>query len=249
MRLNTPSFRRGFTLVEVLVVVAIIMTLAAASFVAVGKMNIAAHKAGSVSDIKQLSVISTTGAADNNNIFPQAHFVTQNGGLPFWFSWEWRDQYSVTQEMAYNGANECWTKDGKDRCQNNTDIWNYGGVDEGSSSLFSYACVIDDPVWTDGGEFLPPEPAEWERLKDDVYNEDDDTYRWTPSRMGQKVAYPVLWVDLAVDWNNRTLGNYLEKKEKRFTGVHVGFMDGHVEWRERARVRKRFSRPGLTLYW
>ena len=97
MRLNTPSCRRGFTLVEVLVVVAIIMTLAAASFVAVGKMTMAAHKAGSVSDIKQLSVISTTGAADNNNIFPQAHFVTENGGLPFWFSWEWNQRWHRLQ--------------------------------------------------------------------------------------------------------------------------------------------------------
>ena len=248
MNEKKPVRRRGgFTLIEVLVVVAIILTLGALTFVGVGKITTAAHKAGSVSDIRQLSTISLAGAGDNNGIFPRAHFETENGGLPFWFSWEWREDNRITRDLAYNAANRCWTTDGKDRCQNDIDLWNYGGVDEGSSSLFSYACVIDDPVWTDSGQFLPPEPAEWERIRDDVYNEDDDSYRFTPSRTGQEVAYPILWVDLAVVWNNKQLGNF-EEGEK-FKGVHVGYMDGHVEWRQGPQVRPRFSRPGLVLHW
>ena len=247
MRLETPARRSGFTLIEVLVVAAIIITLGALSFMAVGKITNAAHKAGSVSDIKQLSAISLAGAGDNNGIFPRAHFVTENGGVPFWFSWEWREDNKITRDLAYNPSNECWTTDGKDRCENNRDLWNFGGEGEGSSSLFSYACVIDDPVWTENGEFAQPEPEEWQRVRDDVYNEDDDTYRWTPRRTGQKVTYPILWVDLAVIWNNQRIGNYQENE--KFKGAHLGFMDGHVEWHQGTQVRQRFSRPGLTLYW
>ena len=239
--------RRGFTLIEVLVVVAIILTLGALTFVGVGKITTAAHKAGSISDIKQLSAISLAGAGDNNGIFPRAHFTTDTGGLPFWFSWEWREENGITRDLAYNGANKRWTTDGKDRSQNDMDLWNYGGVDEGSSSLFSYACVIDDPVWTGNGEFVPPEPSEWARIRDDVYNEDDETYRFTPSRTGQKVAYPILWVDLAVVWNTKRLGNFEE--DEKFKGVHLGFMDGHVEWHQGTQVQRRFSSPGLTLFW
>ena len=247
MRLETPASRSGFTLIEVLVVVAIILTLAAMTFVGVGKITAAAHKAGSISDIKQLSAISLAGAGDNNGIFPRVHFVTENGAAPFWFSWEWREDNKITRDLAYNASNECWTTDGKDSCQSNMDLWNYGGVDEGSSSLFSYACVIDDPIWTDNGEFVPPEAQEWERIRDDVFNEDDETYRWTPTRTGETVAYPILWVDLAVVWNNRQIGNYQE--DEKFKGAHLGFMDGHVEWRQGTQVRRRFGRPGLTLYW
>ncbi|MEC9054605.1 MAG: type II secretion system protein [Verrucomicrobiota bacterium] len=247
MRLETPVRRSGFTLIEVLVVAAIIITLGALTFMAVGKITNMAHRAGSVEDIKQLSAISLAGAGDNNGVFPKAHFVTENGGAPFWFSWEWREDNKRTKDLAYSPSNECWTADGKDRCEENRDLWNFGGEEEGSSSLFSYACVIDDPVWTKDGEFVQPEQEEWQRIRDDVYNEDDDTYRWTPKRTGgQEVAYPILWVDLAVVWNDRRIGNYQEGEE---FNVHVGFMDGHVEWRQGTQVRERFSRPGLTLHW
>ncbi|MCS5539045.1 MAG: prepilin-type N-terminal cleavage/methylation domain-containing protein, partial [Roseibacillus sp.] len=115
MRLETPASRSGFTLIEVLVVVAIVLVLAAMTFVGVGKITAAAHKAGSISDIKQLSAISLAGAGDNNGIFPRVHFVTENGGAPFWFSWEWREDNKITKDLAYSPSNECWTADGKDR--------------------------------------------------------------------------------------------------------------------------------------
>ena len=50
-------------------------------------------------------------------------------------------------------------------------------------------------------------------------------------------------------WNNRRIGNFHKQSEKEFQGVHVGFMDGHVEWRKGTEVRERFVKPGLTLYW
>ena len=245
MRLKTLVRRRGFTLIEVLVVVAIILTLGVLVLAGVGRITMAAHKAGSVSDLRQLSAISIAEAGENNGIFPKAHF----GNAPFWLTWEFRDRNGITKDLAYGKSNECWTSEGEDRCENNVDIWNYGGAEEGSSTLFSYAYLIDDPLWTEGGEFLPPDAAGWERIREDVYNEEDDTYRWTPRRTGEKVVYDILWVDLAMIWNNRRIGNFHKQKEKEFQGVHVGYQDGHVEWHKGPEVRERFVKPGLTLYW
>ena len=245
MRLKTLVRRRGFTLIEVLVVVAIILTLGVLVLAGVGRITMAAHKAGSVSDLRQLSAISIAEAGENNGIFPKAHF----GNAPFWLTWEFRDRNGITKDLAYGKSNECWTSEGEDRCENNVDIWNYGGAEEGSSTLFSYAYLIDDPLWTEGGEFLPPDAADWERIREDVYNEEDDTYRWTPRRTGEKVVYDILWVDLAMIWNNRRIGNFHKQKEKEFQGVHVGYQDGHVEWHKGPEVRERFVKPGLTLYW
>ena len=244
MNCSSRSKNRGFTLIEVLVVIAIIMTLGVLAFFGVGKATTAAHKATSMNNIKQLSAISVAEAGDNNGIFPKMHF----GNLPFWVTYEWRNDNQISREVAYCPANECWTADGKDRCQNGLDLWEYNGSDEGSSSLFSYACLINDPIWTENGSFSIPDPDVWERIKDRVYNEDEDDYRWTPTRTGQEVAYPILWVDLAMNWNNRSLGNFM-KKDGTPRGVHVGFLDGHIEWRQGTEIRQRFSKPGLTLYW
>ncbi len=243
MTLKNPVRKSGFTLIELLVVVAIILALAVLIVAGVSKVTMAAHKAGSISDIRQLSAISIAEAGENNGIFPKAHF----GNTPFWLTWEFRDRNGITKDLAYGKSNECWTSDGKDKCSNNTDLWNYGGMEEGSSTLFSYAYMVDDPIWTEGGQFRQPD--DWERIRDDIYIEEDDAYRWTPRRTGEQVAYDILWIDLAMVWSNRRIGNFHKQKEKNFEGVHVGYSDGHVEWHKGAEVRERFVRPGLVLYW
>lgn len=240
MKFKAYTKRRGFTLVEVLIVVAIILTLGSLVVFGVGKARVAAQKAESINDIKGLSSRTLMDAGDNNGSFSESK--THFGNLPFWISFEWRDKHDVSRDIAYSSANKCWTKEGKDVCQNNRDLWKYNG--EETSSLFSYACLIDNLIWTEGGSFVPPE--EWERIKDDIYNEDEDDYRWTPARMSQDVAYPILWIDLAMVWNSKKQGNFM-KKDGDPEGVHIGYLDGHVEWVRK--VKPRFSRPNLTLYW
>lgn len=64
------GLKRGFTLVEMLVVVAIIGVLAALMFPMIGKMRDSASSAASTNSMRQLGVIFTTIAADNNSTLP-----------------------------------------------------------------------------------------------------------------------------------------------------------------------------------
>jgi prepilin-type N-terminal cleavage/methylation domain-containing protein/prepilin-type processing-associated H-X9-DG protein len=246
---STRVPRHGFTLIEVLVVIAILLTLGALVFMGVGGATLAARKVESINNIKQLSAISISDAGENNGVFPDIHF----GNLPFWFSWEWRERNGITRGMAYSSANECWTKNGVDICSNpKTDLWEYGGKEE--SSLFAYACLIENEIWTESGTFV--EPKNWLDIKDDVTNEDaeegsPDRIRWTPSRMaGQKVAYPILWIDVAMVWNQQRIANFMAKqRDPEPKGTHIGYLDGHVEWVRGADMKVRFSTPQLSLSW
>ena len=239
MKTNPLSCKRGFTLIEVLVVIAILVTLGTLVFMGVGKAMEAAHRAQSISNIKQLSSITVADAGDNNGVFPEIHF----GNVPFWFSQEWREKSGITRNMAYSASNKCWTRGGMDTCSSpQRDLWDYGQGEE--SSIFSYACLIQNPIWTATGVFV--EPDNWDRIKDEVVDE-DEVVRWTPSRLGQTVAYPILWIDVTARWNEQMIGNYLNGDEPG--GTHLGFLDGHVEWVRGNDMVERFSSPGLALFW
>lgn len=235
--------QQGFTLVEVLVVVAIILTLGALVFLGVGKATAAARKTESINNIKQLSAISVADAGDNGGVFPEIHF----GNLPFWFNQEWRDAAGITRDMAYCSANECWTKEGRDICSKPVvDLWDWHNSEE--SSIFSYACLTYNPVWAEQGTFAVPD--NWERIQDDVVDliDQQPVVRWVPERLSQEnVAYPILWIDLSTNWNARTIGNFM--KGEKFDGTHVGYLDGHVEWVNGPAMKQRFSTPGMSLFW
>ena len=64
--------RLGFTLVELLVVVAIIGILAALLVPVVGRMRNAALTTASVSNLRQIHMMLTSYLNDNNNYFPSA---------------------------------------------------------------------------------------------------------------------------------------------------------------------------------
>lgn len=241
MKAVNKKSRRGFTLVEVLVVIAILITLGALVFMGIGKATTAARKTESINNIKQLSAISVADAGDNGGIFPEVHY----GNLPFWFSQVWRDEAGITREMAYCSANECWTKEGRDICATpKLDLWDYQGTEE--SSIFGYACLTYNPIWSEQGSFAQPD--NWTIIEKRVRDQDGEI-RWVPERTTQPdVAYPILWIDIATTWNNRIIGNFM-KNERDFEGTHVGYLDGHVEWVNAKQMQRRFSSPGVSLFW
>ena len=123
MKTNSLSRKRGFTLIEVLVVIAILVTLGTLVFMGVGRAMEAARRTQSISNIKQLSSITVADAGDNNGVFPEIHF----GNVPFWFSQKWREKSGITRNMAYSASNKCWTREGMDTCSSpQRDLWDYG---------------------------------------------------------------------------------------------------------------------------
>jgi prepilin-type N-terminal cleavage/methylation domain-containing protein len=77
--------KRGFTLIELLVVIAIIAILAAILFPVFAQAKVAAKKASSISNLKQLNTATQIYIADYDDLFPTECGKLSSG---FW-AWNW----------------------------------------------------------------------------------------------------------------------------------------------------------------
>lgn len=82
--MKTTSGNRGFTLVELLVTITIIIVLAALSFMGITRAKEAAQRSGSAANLRQFSAAITGFAADNNGFLP----ATRNGSS-YWPQFLW----------------------------------------------------------------------------------------------------------------------------------------------------------------
>jgi len=78
------NFRRAFTLVELLVVMAIIGILAALLLPALGSAKNQAGKATDLNNLKQIMVAVHVYAADDGDVLPAANWDAGGGTLPGW---------------------------------------------------------------------------------------------------------------------------------------------------------------------
>jgi prepilin-type N-terminal cleavage/methylation domain-containing protein len=82
--LHISSSNHGFTLVELLVVVVIIATLASLTFMGAGRMMDSATKTKSVSNLKQLATTGQLFSSDNNGIILHAQHTLVGGTKRIW---------------------------------------------------------------------------------------------------------------------------------------------------------------------
>src|SRR5687767_13462262 len=98
--------RRAFTLVELLVVVAVIGILSSLMLPAVQKARRAANGAVCLHNLRQLGAAAQLYWGDNeNNPFPYKSGATNNGDV-FWFGWiergaEGERKFDVSQGVLY----------------------------------------------------------------------------------------------------------------------------------------------------
>ena len=135
-RIGSFSHPPGFTLVELMVTIVIIVVLASLAFLGFGRLKLAANKAVSINNIRQLSIVTMASTGDNNGRFIGIH---SHANLPYRFTRSFRDEYGISKENAYSDSNNCWKPDGWDHCQDR-DLWDFNAGD----TVFGYACMVDD---------------------------------------------------------------------------------------------------------
>lgn len=236
---------QGFTLVEVLVTISIIVVLATLAFLAFGRLKLMANKAASANNIRSLSAATLLSANDNSGRFLGIH---SSANLPYRFTRSFRDQYGITKENAYCNYNNCWKTDGKDHCQNR-DLWDFSAGD----TVFGYACMVDDSPTTEASGWVTGSfeyPDNWERIKDQVSESNGRgpaIVRWVAKRTTEEVAYPILWMDLCRIYQGQIVGNFMSADNEPI-GVHIGYMDGHIEWKSGKEMKVRYK-SGANLLW
>jgi prepilin-type N-terminal cleavage/methylation domain-containing protein/prepilin-type processing-associated H-X9-DG protein len=235
---NRKPHHHAFTLVEMLVTITIIVVLAVLGFSGARQMKLSAQKAESVNNLRSLSAATLTNAADNNGRFKDIH--PANNNAPYWFSRKFRDDYQFTRSGCYSSANPWWKPTGKD-IQLNRELWDWP---DGVSSVWGYSCFVNDNGWPNKVSFVQPD--NWNRIKDQVTV--GNQIRWVPDGTGAEAAYPYLWMDIMRKYNGQMVGNFM-KDGKLPLGVHIAYVDGHVEWVAGEKIKLRCNVNSSPLYW
>lgn len=85
MKKTSARFTLGFTLVELLVVIVIIATLAALSFLGITRMRAAGNAATSVKNIRQLQIANVSYATDHNGRYASYFILDEEGKKNYWY--------------------------------------------------------------------------------------------------------------------------------------------------------------------
>jgi prepilin-type N-terminal cleavage/methylation domain-containing protein/prepilin-type processing-associated H-X9-DG protein len=246
--------RNGFTLVELLAVVGIIVILIAILLPVVGRARESAKRIKCAANLRSLCQWSIAYAAQNRGWLPPIHVA--NVQFPYYISnsapQHWRDTIAadmgVNWEFFYCPSNDRW---------NVMTNWEFpDGTTADVQSVWGYAYYSCYPLtgitWTWENPAKASTPGGALRAK--------NTGHWTATNLRDKAYYNVMWTDLTRSSNGvlSTSGgsNHVTGTETPTSylpqgtgGCNVGYTDGSVEWIPQSRMQERwYSTNGSYTY-
>jgi len=195
---------RGFTVVELLVVVSIILLLVAIFLPALKQAELRSKEAVCAADMRSLSQIWIQYATESFGIYPDMSVKPDGtGGIVanYWSHQEWRtyweEQWNVERSVWYSPTNPKWNRDG----------FYLGGANGVSSNHW----VIARHMFTSS---VMNTEAWWNAMQQSAYVTTDrvPSGTWSPDRqvfarrMNQKPFFDIMMTDLCREWNSDPSG-------------------------------------------
>jgi prepilin-type N-terminal cleavage/methylation domain-containing protein/prepilin-type processing-associated H-X9-DG protein len=233
-RRTDKAGRRGFTLVELLVVIGIIALLISILLPSLNKAREQAKRVACASNVRQFCTALIMRAGDHKGKFPDVG--NEDGSYDAINTFKSNEVQVVhkgaLQELAkYGMTRKIWFCPSNE--EQNTDYnWERPDKGNGGAAFAGYMIVAGRKSYTGTkADAVKAGIQGWEEIT-------DDKARLFPGKTGQKTFYPILVSDLTRSYNNDLApSNHVRGNDptgympKGNGGTNVGFIDGHVEWR------------------
>jgi prepilin-type N-terminal cleavage/methylation domain-containing protein len=234
--------RRGFTLVEVLVVITIIIVLAVIVVGITRNVKKSALKVADMANLRSLSTAAMAAGKDSGGRLPELH-----GGsyAPYWLVGRAILQsYGIYKEACYI------PRKGVVGGAPNYDWWFKVGSESQVPVHYCYFASDTNPPWYKrGGNLVKPTKNEYRGSTPyETIIQDDN--RAFPRSFADDAWYTVLWSSMISEFPGRDPIAPLVDSKGKPLGLNVIYLDGSAEWKDAKTTKVRYTHSaGLKLIW
>lgn len=237
--MKTRNQSHGFTLVELLVVITIIIGLAAVGFTASKSFKLSAGKVADLQKLRSLSTATMAAGADQAGRLPSLH---SGSYAPYWLlARETLESYGINRDACYaptrniTGGSPGYA-------------WWYLSHSGTPTHYVYFANDGSTPTngWSSQGSVVPPDKKDYRGTipYDDIIK--DKTKAFARS-FTDDTWYQVLWAGLCRDFNGNRVGAIT--RDGTVLGMNVIYLDSHAEWIPENKIKVRYRSNGLGLLW
>ena len=230
----------GFTLVELLVTVTIIITLAALAFTVASSARLNASKVVDMQNLRSLSAAVMAAGSDNGGRLPTIH---PNNSAPYYLQdRKILESYGISKESCYAPTRNIFGGAPK------YDWWyNYGTQTPTHYVYYANDAEVKTNAWFLKGKVTPPSKSEYRGTipYEDIIKDSTKAFARTVS---DDAWYTVLWSGLCRDYGGSPRVAAIMQNGEAL-GMNVIYLDGHAEWVPKAKMKARYTAGSLKVLW